>query len=113
MVDRWVLGAYKSLDENDRVDHIDASTNSLNGKNDTRLKQTENKEKKNNIEINSQTRKYDLSTAQATIDEMRLKYRNSFLTNCKVSMNRGIAKIKFKRNFYFILFNNKTMYRFV
>ena len=42
-------------------------------------------------------KKYDLFDAQATIDEMRLKYSNSFLNDIQVIMNRNIVQVKFKR----------------
>ena len=60
------------------------SKNSTNDKNGKRLKQTENKRGKNQTEANTRNNKYELSTAQSMIDEMKLKYRYSFLDNNKV-----------------------------
>ena len=60
------------------------SKNSTNDKNGTRMKQTENKREKNQTEANTRNNKYELSTAQSMIDEMKLKYRYSFLDNNKV-----------------------------
>ena len=59
------------------------------------MKQTENKREKNQTEANTRNNKYELSTAQSMIDEMKLKYRYSFLDNNKVIISPNWVQVAF------------------
>ena len=89
MMGKWVLSANIPPVENKRMCQIDSSENDTNGK----------KEAYNKTETTVHSIKYDLSSSQEMIDEMKLRYNNSFLrNNSKVIINKNVLQCTMKND---------------